>query len=45
LKAGSTIGKGLNPEPPYLPDVVARWSSGELFWIAKNGSRSGAPWQ
>ena len=33
------IGKGLNPEPPYLPDVVARWSGGELFWTAKNGIR------
>src|SRR5262245_27463430 len=31
------IGKGLNPEPPYLPDTVGRWSSGELFWIIKNG--------
>jgi mono/diheme cytochrome c family protein len=33
------IGKGLNPEPPYLPDVAARWSSAELFWIVKNGVR------
>ena len=33
------IGKGLNPEPPYLPDVAGRWSSSELFWIAKNGIR------
>jgi mono/diheme cytochrome c family protein len=31
------IGKGLNPEPPYLPDTVARWSSTQLFWIIKNG--------
>jgi mono/diheme cytochrome c family protein len=31
------IGKGLNPEPPYLPDTVARWSSAQLFWIIKNG--------
>ena len=38
-KDPTDIGKGLNPEPPYLPDVVARWSSGELFWIAKNGIR------
>ena len=36
-KDPTDIGKGLNPEPPYLPDVVARWSSAELFWIAKNG--------
>jgi mono/diheme cytochrome c family protein len=38
-KDPTDIGKGLNPEPPYLPDVVARWSSAELFWIAKNGIR------
>src|SRR3954468_10622976 len=36
-KDPTDIGKGLNPEPPYLPDVAARWSSAELFWIAKNG--------
>src|SRR3954454_18994001 len=38
-KDPTDIGKGLNPEPPYLPDVVARWSAAELFWIAKNGIR------
>ena len=38
-KDPTDIGKGLDPEPPYLPDVVARWSSGELFWIAKAGIR------
>jgi mono/diheme cytochrome c family protein len=31
------IGKGLNPEPPYLPDTVGRWNSAELFWIIKHG--------
>jgi len=31
------IGKGLNPEAPYLPDTVGRWSSAELFWIIKHG--------
>jgi mono/diheme cytochrome c family protein len=31
------IGKGLNPEPPYLPDTVERWTSAQLFWIIKNG--------
>ena len=31
------IGKGLNPEPPYLADSVGRWSSAELFWIIKHG--------
>ena len=38
-KDPTDIGKGLNPEPPYLPDVVGRWSNTELFWIAKNGVR------
>ena len=38
-KDPTDIGKGIDPEPPYLPDVVARWSGGELFWIAKNGIR------
>src|SRR3954447_16034346 len=38
-KDPTDIGKGLNPEPPYLPDVVAGWSGGELFWIVKNGIR------
>jgi mono/diheme cytochrome c family protein len=33
------IGKGLNPEAPYLPDVVGGFSSAELFWIIKNGIR------
>jgi len=36
-KDPADIAKGLNPEPPYLPDTVARWSSAELFWIIKNG--------
>jgi mono/diheme cytochrome c family protein len=31
------IGKGLNPEAPYLPDTVGRWTSSQLFWIIKNG--------
>ena len=33
------IGKGLNPEPPYLSDTVSRWTAPELFWIVKNGIR------
>jgi mono/diheme cytochrome c family protein len=33
------IGKGLNPEPPYLADTVDRWTTPELFWIVKNGVR------
>ena len=36
-KDPSDIGKGLNPEPPYLPDTVGRWTSAQLFWIIKNG--------
>ena len=31
------IGKGLNPEPPYLPDTAGRWTDAQLFWIVKNG--------
>jgi mono/diheme cytochrome c family protein len=31
------IGKGLNPEPPYLPDTAGEWNSAQLFWIIKNG--------
>jgi mono/diheme cytochrome c family protein len=31
------IGKGLNPEPPYLADTAGRWTSAQLFWIIKNG--------
>jgi mono/diheme cytochrome c family protein len=31
------IGKGLNPEPPFLPDTIADWKTGEVFWIIKNG--------
>src|SRR5262249_36447826 len=27
----------LNPDPPYLPDTVAGWTSSQLFWIIKNG--------
>lgn len=31
------IGKGLNPEPPYLPDTAGEWTNAQLFWIIKNG--------
>ncbi len=31
------IGKGLNPEPPFLPDTITRWNAAEVFWIIKNG--------
>jgi mono/diheme cytochrome c family protein len=33
------IGKGLNPEPPYLADTVSGWTGNELFWIVRNGIR------
>ena len=33
----SEIGKGLNPEPPELSEMVERYSPGELYWIVKNG--------
>jgi Cytochrome C oxidase, cbb3-type, subunit III len=36
-RAGRPVGKGPNPEPPYLLDTIGGWSSSELFWIIKNG--------
>lgn len=33
------FGKGLNPEPPFLPDTAAGWTTAELYWIVKNGVR------
>jgi len=33
------IGQGLNPEAPYLPDVVGGFTPGQLFWIIKHGIR------
>jgi mono/diheme cytochrome c family protein len=33
------IGKGLNPSPPNLAEVIPNWSSAEVFWILKNGIR------
>lgn len=38
-KDPADIGKGLNPEPPFLPDTAAEWTSAQLFWIVKNGVR------
>ena len=35
----SEWAEGLNPAPPELADQVARWRSGELFWIIKHGIR------
>ena len=28
---------GLQPEPPFLPDVVGARTPAELFWVVKNG--------
>src|SRR5262245_18280996 len=36
-KDAGDIGKGLNPEPPYLPDTVGRRTRALFFWIIKNG--------
>jgi mono/diheme cytochrome c family protein len=33
------IGKGLNPEPPYLADTVGDWTTAQLLWIVRNGVR------
>jgi mono/diheme cytochrome c family protein len=38
-KDPADIGQGLNPEPPFLPDTAAGWTSAQLFWIVKNGVR------
>jgi mono/diheme cytochrome c family protein len=36
-KDPANIGKGLNPEAPYLPDTAGEWTTAQLFWIIKNG--------
>jgi mono/diheme cytochrome c family protein len=28
---------GMEPSPPYLLDATSKWTSEQLFWIAKNG--------
>ena len=38
------IAKGMYPPPPVLKDAARQWSSGELFWIIRNGIKmSGMP--
>jgi len=38
------LAEGMYPQPPNLTDVSARYTSGELFWILKNGIKmSGMP--
>ncbi len=40
----SPVGLGMRPRPPDLSLAAIRWSSGELFWIIKNGlRRTGMP--
>lgn len=29
--------KGMLPQPPHLPDVVAEWEPSEVFWLVKHG--------
>jgi mono/diheme cytochrome c family protein len=28
---------GMEPSPPYLLDATSKWTSSQLFWIARNG--------
>src|SRR5262249_57902077 len=38
------FARGCYPPPPVLKDAASRWSSGELFWIIRNGIKmSGMP--
>jgi mono/diheme cytochrome c family protein len=30
---------GMNPTPPYLTGMGARWTSAQLYWIIANGSK------
>ena len=36
-KERSTVGKGMNPEPPELAHAADEWTAPELFWITKHG--------
>lgn len=33
----SLVTQQMTPPPPYLPDMIPRWKSQELFWIVKHG--------
>ena len=38
------LAKGMYPQPPVLTDAASQWSSGERFWIIRNGIKmSGMP--
>jgi mono/diheme cytochrome c family protein len=41
-KDPADIAKGLNPDAPDLADTVGDMTSGELFWIVKNGIKMSA---
>jgi mono/diheme cytochrome c family protein len=30
---------GMNPTPPYLADMAARWTPSQLYWIIANGTK------
>ena len=34
------LAEGLNPRPPRLQRVAARWTDAELFWITKHGIKA-----
>ncbi len=38
-KERTPISKGMRPQPPNLTDTAKQWSTAQLFWIIKNGSR------
>ncbi len=42
--AAAQLGRGINPDPPRLVKVAAKWSDGEIYWIVRNGMKmSGMP--
>lgn len=42
--AAEQIGRGINPDPPRLERVGAKWTDGEVYWIIRNGLKmSGMP--
>jgi len=42
--AAQDLAEGMYPKPPALTDAAKRYTSGELFWILKNGIKmSGMP--
>ncbi len=42
--AAEQVGRGINPDPPRLERVGAKWTDGEVYWIIRNGLKmSGMP--